>query len=108
MSGPRPGETQPERTVLSWQRTGLGILAVGGLLAHRSVLAGRPELLVVAGGIALLGLGVLGALAPLRDRALRRADPGRGPAAAPGLVAVATGMVVLVALAALGALLSAR
>ena len=32
MTGGR--ETQPERTVLSWQRTGLGMLAVAGLLAR--------------------------------------------------------------------------
>ena len=30
-------ETQPERTVLSWQRTGLGVLALAGLLARAAV-----------------------------------------------------------------------
>ena len=27
----------PERTDLAWQRTGLGILAVAGLLGHRAL-----------------------------------------------------------------------
>ena len=39
-SGPRTlsgQETQPERTVLSWQRTGLGVLALAGLLARAAV-----------------------------------------------------------------------
>ncbi|WP_104526404.1 DUF202 domain-containing protein [Blastococcus atacamensis] len=64
-------ETQPERTALAWQRTGLGVLAVAGLLGHRALHTGRPALLLVAGATALLGLAVLGALAPRRYRQVR-------------------------------------
>jgi putative membrane protein len=101
-------ETQPERTDLAWQRTGLGVLAVAGLLAHSSVEAAAPVRLAVAGGVALLGLGVLGGLAPLRARLARQAlDRGQG-VAVPRLAALATGVVVLVAVAALVAVLSPR
>ncbi|RBY96066.1 hypothetical protein DQ237_09200 [Blastococcus sp. TF02-8] len=65
-------ETQPERTALAWQRTGLGVLGVGGLLGHRALETGRAALLVAAGCVALLGLAVLGAMAPLRYRQVRR------------------------------------
>jgi putative membrane protein len=85
-----PVETQPERTALAWQRTGLGILAVAGLLGHDAVRRGEPAALVVAGVVALLGLGVLGGLAPVRYRALRRS------AAAPRLVGLVTAAVLLV------------
>jgi uncharacterized membrane protein YidH (DUF202 family) len=72
-AGPGPAEgTQPERTALAWQRTGLGVLAVGGLLAHGALATGRLSLVVLAGAVALLGLAVLGGLAPLRYRQVRR------------------------------------
>jgi putative membrane protein len=101
-------ETQPERTVLSWQRTGLGVLAVSALLAREAATGDAPVRLVVAGGVALLGLGVLGALAPLRARALGRAlGRGRG-VAVPQLALIVTGVVLAVAGAALAAVLSAR
>ena len=101
-------QTQPERTVLSWQRTGLGVLAVSGLLARAAVTGDAPVRLAVAGGVALLGLGVLGGLAPLRARALGRA-PGRGGGmAVPGLTLLVTAVVVAVAGAALAAVLSPR
>ena len=91
-----PGETQPERTALAWQRTGLGVLAVAGLLAHRALQEERPVLLVLAGAAALLGLVVLGALAPVRYRDVRRrVAAGRG-AAAPRLVTTVTATVLLV------------
>jgi putative membrane protein len=92
-----PAETQPERTALAWQRTGLGVLAVGGLLGHRALEQGSAVAVVVAAVVALLGLGVLGGLAPARYRQVQRRT---GPAVAPGMVAAATGVVVLVALAA--------
>lgn len=91
------GETQPERTALAWQRTGLGVLAVGGLLAHRALEHSGAVLVAVAGLVALLGLGVLGGLAPARYRQVQRPT---GPVVAPGMVAAATGTVVLVAVAA--------
>ncbi len=104
MSAPRGAA--PERTALSWQRTGLGVLAVAGLMGHRAVQTGRPVLLAVAGLTALLGLAVLGALAPLRDREVRRtlADGGVGPARR--TAATATGVVVVAALGALVAVLA--
>jgi putative membrane protein len=93
-----PVETQPERTALAWQRTGLGVLGVAGLLGHGAVRRGQPLLLLVAGAVALVGLGVLGGLAPLRYRQLRRRTaPG---AAAPRLVALGTAAVVLAGVAA--------
>jgi putative membrane protein len=101
-------ETQPERTVLSWQRTGLGVLAVSGLLARTAATGDAPVRLAVAGGVALLGLGVLGGLAPLRARALQRAlGRGRG-VAVPLLALVVTAVVLAVAGAALAAVLSPR
>ncbi len=101
-------ETQPQRTVLSWQRTGLGVLAVAALLARAAAAGGAPVRLAVAGGVALLGLGVLGGLAPLRARTLGRAlGRGRG-VAVPRLALLVTAVVLAVAGAALGAVLSPR
>jgi putative membrane protein len=94
-------ETQPERTALAWQRTGLGVLAVAGLLGHRAVEHRSVAVLVLAGAVALLGLAVLGALAPVRYRRLERH---RG--AEPALAAGATAVVALVALAAAAAVLT--
>ncbi len=99
-----PVETQPERTALAWQRTGLGVLAVAGLIGHSAVREGDPAVLLVAGVAALAGLGVLGALAPVR---YRRLAAGSG-AAAPVLARAATGAVVLVALLAAFAVLRPR
>ena len=103
MTPPAPpgAETQPDRTARSWQRTGLGVLAVAALLGHRAVRSERPVLLVLAGCVALIGLGVLGVLAPARRRQLSRA----AEAAAPRFVAAMTAAVVLVGLAAVGATL---
>jgi putative membrane protein len=86
-----------ERTDLAWQRTGLGLLSVAGLIGARALKSGAPALLVV-GGVALgIGLAVLTLLAPLRRRRLRStADD----VAAPGALAAATAAVVLVTLAA--------
>jgi putative membrane protein len=103
-----PAETQPERTALAWQRTGLGVLAVAGLLGHRAVEQERPALLVLAGAGALLGLVVLGALAPLRYRHVRRRVAVGTGAAAPRLVAGVTTTVLLVAAAAAVAVLPPR
>ncbi len=107
-AAPTARETQPERTVLSWQRTGLGVVAVAGLLARAAVTGGAPVRLAVAGGVALMGLAVLGGLAPLRARAVVRAL-GRGTGVAvPRLALVVTAVVVTVAGAALVAVLSPR
>jgi len=86
-------ETQPERTALAWQRTGLGVMAVAGLIGHRAVEEEQPVLLVLAGTAALLGLAVLGALAPVRYRWLGVRRAGMPPAMARAV----TGAVLLVA-----------
>jgi uncharacterized membrane protein YidH (DUF202 family) len=103
---PQPVETQPERTALAWQRTGLGVLAVGGLVAHAAVDREDRVLLVAAGVAALLGLGVLGGLAPVRYRQVRRRRAAGLAMSAPALVSAATAAVVLVALAAAAAVLT--
>jgi putative membrane protein len=86
-----PVETQPERTALAWQRTGLGVLAVAGLLGHSALRQEDPAALLLAAVAALLGLGVLGGLSPARDRGLRDR-----PMAAPRLVGLATAAVLVV------------
>ncbi|MGY1759849.1 DUF202 domain-containing protein [Geodermatophilus sp. SYSU D00779] len=105
---PSEQETQPERTVLSWQRTGLGVLALAGLLARAAVTDGAPVRLAVAGGVALLGLGVLGGLAPVRARAVDRALDLGTEVAVPRLALAVTAVVVAVAGVALVAVLSPR
>ena len=95
-----PPGVQAERTDLAWQRTGLGILAVAGLLGHRAVGSGRPALLVVAGLTALLGLGVLGGLAPARSRFVRRRLTEDGDVAARRSVAAVTAGVIAICVAA--------
>ncbi len=99
-------ETQPERTALAWQRTGLGVLAIAGLLGHRALEHRNAVLLVVAGATALLGLGILGGLAPVRYRQIQRW--GAGTTAAPGLLAAATAAVGLASLAATVSILTSR
>jgi putative membrane protein len=91
-----PVQTQPERTALAWQRTGLGVLAVAGLLGHRAVEDERAALLVLAGAAALLGLAVLGVLAPARYRDIRAAVAAGAGAAAHRPAAMATAVVLLV------------
>jgi putative membrane protein len=98
-----PPETQPQRTVLSWQRAGLGVLGVAALLGHAAVVSGGVLPVVLAAVVALTGLGVLTGLAPARARSL---VPAPAPAPAPGAVALATAAVVVTALAAAATLLS--
>ena len=99
-----PSDVSPaERTDLAWQRTGLGLLSVSGLLGARALKSGAPALLVVAGLACLLGLGVLGVLTPLRHRLLQRNS---GDAAAPRILAAVTIAVVLVAVGAGAAVLA--
>jgi putative membrane protein len=100
-----PVETQPERTALAWQRTGLGVLAVAGLMGHGAVREEDPAVLVAAGIAALLGLGVLGGLAPVR---YRRLAASRTAVAVPALARAVTGAVVLVAVLAGFAVLRPR
>ena len=109
---PPPGassdQTQPERTALAWQRTGLGMMAVAGLLAHGAVEREDPVLLTTAGAAALLALAVLGGLAPVRYRQVRRMLEAETGAVAPPLAAAATAAVTLIAVAALAALVILR
>ena len=94
-------ETQPERTALAWQRTGLGVLAVAGLIGHAAVRNQDALELAAAGAAALAGLGVLGGLAPLRYRRLA-AGPG---AISPALARAVTGAVLVAAVVAAFAVL---
>jgi putative membrane protein len=103
VTGAPTGETQPERTALAWQRTGFGVLAVAGLLAHAALVSGRGLLVVLAGVVALLGLTVLGRLAPQRYRRVRRAADDGADVAAARPVAAVTGLVVVTAAAAVAA-----
>jgi putative membrane protein len=103
-----PTETQPERTALAWQRTGLGVLGVAGLLGHRAVQQQHAVLLVIAGIAALLGLAVLGALAPVRYRDVRRRVTAGGGVAARAPAAVVAGIVLIVAAVAAVAVLTPR
>ena len=93
-------ETQPERTALAWQRTGLGVLAVGGLVGHGALTTHRPVFLAIGGVTALLGLGILGGLAPVRYRRLRHRLTTDEPVDAPLMLGVTAVVVVLAALAA--------
>ena len=96
-----PVETQPERTALAWQRTGLGVLAVAGLIGHAAVRNRDALSLVAAGAAALAGLGVLGGLAPVRYRRLAAAPR----AVSPALAGAVTGAVVVAAVVAAFAVL---
>jgi putative membrane protein len=105
MTAPR-AESPIQRTELSWQRTGLGLLAVGGLLGHRAVVHASAALLVTAGLSALVGLGVLGVLAPLRPRQVQRRSAADEDLSAPREIAAITAAVVLVTVAAAVAVLA--
>ena len=102
------GETQPARTVLAWQRTGLGVLAVAGLLLRSAVVHDRPAVLASAAVVAAAGLVVLGVLIRRRATSAQRAAGTAGDARAPRLAAGVTGLVVLCAACALAADLVVR
>ncbi len=110
MTMPRetPRETQPERTALSWTRTGLGAVAVAALIGHRAVVAGHPAVLVPAGVCALLGVALAGGVGAARDRHVRDLASRGEPAADPRLAVLGTAVVVLVGAVAAVAVLVAR
>ena len=96
MTTPPPGT----RTGLAWQRTGLGLIAIAALIGARAFNTGTPPLLFIAGAAGLLGAAVLGVLAPLRQRLLRRRMAADDHVAAPGALAFLTVAVVLIAVVA--------
>jgi putative membrane protein len=98
-----PAETQAARTALAWQRTGLSLLLVAGLLARGAAVHGRLLLVVPTALVAVAGLGVLGLIGPRRQRSSDAAARAGGDARAPRAAALATGLVVLAAVCALGA-----
>jgi putative membrane protein len=103
-----PGETQAARTGLAWQRTGLSLLLVAGLLARGAAVHGDRLLVVPAALVAMTGLVVLGVLGPRRQRSGEVAVRTGGDARAPRTAALATGLVVLAVLCALAAELVQR
>ena len=93
MTTPPPGT----RTGLAWQRTGLGLIAIAALIGARAFNTGEASLLLIAGAAGLMGAGIMGVLAPLRQRLLERRMAAGDDAAAPGAVAFLTLAVVLLA-----------
>jgi putative membrane protein len=79
------------------------MMAVAVLLAHGALQSREPVMFVAAGAAALLALGVLGGLAPVRYRQVRRSVGDEEAAVAPVVAAAVTIAVALVALVALAA-----
>jgi putative membrane protein len=104
----RPIETQPARTALAWQRTGLSVLLVAGVLLRGAAAEEELLLVVPAGVLALAGLLVLGVLSPRRQRDAEAAARSGADARAPRTAAMATGVVVLAAVGGLAAELVLR
>ena len=96
-----PAETQAARTVLAWQRTGLGFLGVAGLLLRAAVEHDDLPVVAVASVVALAGLVVLGLLTRRRAVSAQRAADVAGDARAPRTAAVATGLVLVTGVGAL-------
>lgn len=103
-----PPGVPEERTALAWQRSGLGMLGVAALVGHSAVRHGEPTLIALAGFAALLGLGVLGGLAPVRYRQVRRRLAADEYTAEPRMVAAVSIAVGLVGVAAVVAIVIAR
>lgn len=77
------------------------MLVVAGLLVRTAAVRDEPLLALPAGLVALVGLALLGVLAPRRSRSVRHAAETAGPGADPSSVRWATGLVVLTAVVAL-------
>ena len=103
-----PRGVPEERTALAWQRSGLGMLGVAALVGHSAVRQGETALIVLAGFAAVLGLVVLGGLAPLRYRQVRRRLAAGEDTAAPRMAAAVSIAVGLVGVAAVVAIVLAR
>lgn len=95
------GETQPARTALAWQRTGLGLLVVGGLLGRGAAQHRQLALLVPTTIVACAALLILGVLTPHRQRTSQEAAHADGDGRAPRAAALTTAFVVLAGLCAL-------
>jgi putative membrane protein len=109
MNTPRGArETQPARTALAWQRTGLGLLLVAGLLTRLAAERHAAVLTVPATVVAGAGLVVLGVLAPHRRRTSQLPATTGGPGDAPRAAALGTALVVLAAVCGLAAELVVR
>jgi Domain of unknown function (DUF202) len=94
---------QPERTTLSWQRTGVATLLAGAAAAAAAVRRGGP--LVVGAALLALALAALTAVPPQSPPASpRRRRPVRRPSTPYARLVRAA--VATVALAAVGVLLS--
>lgn len=103
-----PRGVPEERTALAWQRSGLGMLGVAALVGHSAVRHGEAALIALAGFAALLGLGVLGGLAPVRYRQVRRRLAADQYTAEPRMVVAVTTAVGLVSVAAVVAIVLAH
>jgi hypothetical protein len=104
MTTPRnAGEPQPARTALAWQRTGVGLLLVAGLLTRGAAERGLMLLVVPAAVVATAGLVVLGVLTPHRRRTTQEVATAGGDGSARGAAALGTGLVVLTAICGLAA-----
>ncbi len=89
---------QAERTMMAWQRTSLGVGAIGALLLHHT---GGRTLLAIPGAAGLLAALVLLVATEHRYvRTVRRVTAGE-PASSQTLIRVVSGITVLLALAAL-------
>jgi uncharacterized membrane protein YidH (DUF202 family) len=99
----RAGETQPARTALAWQRTGLGLLLVAGLLARGAAEQRQVLLVAPAAVVAVAAIVVLGLLTPRRRRTSHQAASSAGRGQSPRTVASVTALVVLAAVCALAA-----
>nr|WP_221203612.1 hypothetical protein [Modestobacter versicolor] len=93
---------------MAWQRTGLSVLVVAGLLARGAAVHEELLLVVPTALVAVAGLAVLGLLGPRRQRDAERAARAGADARAPRAAALLTGLVVLVAVCGLGAELVLR
>jgi len=93
-----PAETQPARTALAWQRTGLSLLLVSGLLARAAAVHGVLLVVVPTAVVAVAGLVVLGVLGPRRQQRTELVAGIDGDARAPRTAGLVTGLVVLTAL----------
>ena len=90
---------QPERTALSWQRTGVATLLTGSAAVAAAVHGGEP--LVVLPALAALALAGVTAIPPRRHHAHPPAPP-----LAPTYARLVRAAVATVALAAVGVLLA--